>query len=157
YFCAEIGELFDALEYARTEIWRADVKQKELIANVSHDFKTPLTMIKAYAWMIRELEGDNKQKRDAHAQIIIDECDRLTRPDSDLLDLYKLRAGVTNDNLAPLELSEEARDVAERFSYLMETEGQIIETEIQHDIYAVADKDRIAQVPYNLICHAVNF
>lgn len=157
YFCAEIGELSDALEYARTEISRADVMQKELIANVSHDFKTPLTMIKAYASMIREISGDNKQKRDAHAQIIIDECDRLTLLVSDLLDLSKLRAGLTKDNITHFDLSEEVREVAERFSYLKETEGLIIETEIEDDIFADADKERIAQVLYNLIGNAVNY
>ena len=89
YFCAELNELGDALEYARSEISKADTMQKELIANVSHDFKTPLTMIKAYASMIREISGEDKKKRDANAQVIIDECDRLTLLVGDLLDLSK--------------------------------------------------------------------
>ena len=97
YFCSEIRELSDALDHARSEIAKADTMQKELIANVSHDFKTPLTMIKAYASMIREISGENKQKRDAHAKVIIDECDRLTMLVSDLLDLSKLRAGVDGE------------------------------------------------------------
>ena len=157
YYCAEIGELSEALEYARTEISRADVVQKELIANVSHDFKTPLTMIKAYASMIREISGDNKQKRDAHAQIIIDECDRLTLLVSDLLDLSKLRAGIAKDNITYFDLSDEVRAVADRFSYLKETEGLIVETEIEDGIFVDADKERIAQVMYNLIGNAVNY
>lgn len=95
YYCAEIRELADVLDHARLEISKADIMQKELIANVSHDFKTPLTMIKAYASMIREISGDNKKKRDANAKVIIDECDRLTMLVSDLLDLSKLRAGRT--------------------------------------------------------------
>ena len=158
YFCAEISELSDALDHARSEIAKADTMQKELIANVSHDFKTPLTMIKAYASMIREISGENKRKRDAHAQVIIDECDRLTMLVSDLLDLSKLRAGVAGEEQRTVfDLSEEVRSVAERFFYLRDTGGYRIETEIADGLYAYANKERIAQVFYNLIGNAVNY
>ena len=158
YFCAELRELSDALEHARSEIAKADTMQKELIANVSHDFKTPLTMIKAYASMIREISGDNKRKRDAHAKVIIDECDRLTMLVSDLLDLSKLRAGVNSEEKRTVfNLSEEVCAVAERFSYLSETEGYVIETDVEDDLYTEANKERIAQVFYNLIGNAVNY
>ncbi len=158
YFCAELRELSDALECARSEIAKADTMQKELIANVSHDFKTPLTMIKAYASMIREISGDNKQKRDAHAKVIIDECDRLTMLVSDLLDLSKLRAGAGGEEKRTVfNLSEEVCAVAERFSYLTETEGYAIETDVEDGLYTCANKERIAQVFYNLIGNAVNY
>ncbi len=158
YFCAEIRELSDALDHARSEIAKADTMQKELIANVSHDFKTPLTMIKAYASMIREISGENKQKRDAHAKVIIDECDRLTMLVSDLLDLSKLRAGVDGEEKRSVfNLSEEVCAVAERFSYLSETEGYVIETDVEDELYTEANKERIAQVFYNLIGNAVNY
>lgn len=158
YFCAEIRELSDALDHARSEIAKADTMQKELIANVSHDFKTPLTMIKAYASMIREISGENKQKRDAHAKVIIDECDRLTMLVSDLLDLSKLRAGVDGEeNRTVFDLSEAVRSVAERFYYLRDTGGYVIETEVEDGLFTRANKERIAQVFYNLIGNAVNY
>ena len=157
YFCAELTELSDALEYARSEISKADTMQKELIANVSHDFKTPLTMIKAYASMIREISGEDKTKRDANAQVIIDECDRLTLLVGDLLDLSRLRAGMTAGEKAVFNLSEEVYRVAGRFSYLCETEGYTIETQIEDELYTRADRDRIDQVLYNLIGNAVNY
>ena len=158
YYCAEIRELADVLDHARLEISKADIMQKELIANVSHDFKTPLTMIKAYASMIREISGDNKKKRDANAKVIIDECDRLTMLVSDLLDLSKLRAGMNSEEKRTVfNLSEEVCAVAGRFSYLSETEGYDIETQIEDGLYIRANKDRIAQVFYNLIGNAVNY
>ena len=132
--------------------------QKELIANVSHDFKTPLTMIKAYASMIREISGENKQKRDAHAKVIIDECDRLTMLVSDLLDLSKLRAGVDVDEKHTVfDLSDEVRSVTERFLYLRETGGYVIETDVEDGLCTEGNKERIAQVFYNLIGNAVNY
>ena len=154
----DADELADVLDHARLEISKADIMQKELIANVSHDFKTPLTMIKAYASMIREISGDNKKKRDANAKVIIDECDRLTMLVSDLLDLSKLRAGMNSEEKRTVfNLSEEVCAVAGRFSYLSETEGYDIETQIEDGLYIRANKERIAQVFYNLIGNAVNY
>ncbi len=157
YYCAELTELSDALEYARAEVSKADTMQKELIANVSHDFKTPLTMIKAYASMIIEISGNDKKKRDAHAQVIIDECDRLTLLVGDLLDLSKLRAGMNAGERTVFNLSEEVYSVAERFSFLRETAGYTIETQVEDDLYTEANRERIDQVLYNLIGNAVNY
>ncbi len=146
YYCAEIRELADVLDHARLEISKADIMQKELIAN------------KAYASMIREISGDNKKKRDANAKVIIDECDRLTMLVSDLLDLSKLRAGMNSEEKRTVfNLSEEVCAVAGRFSYLSETEGYDIETQIEDGLYIRANKERIAQVFYNLIGNAVNY
>lgn len=157
YFCREINELSETLDYACVEISKAEKIQEELIANVSHDFKTPLTMIKAYASMIREISGDDKEKRDAHAKIIIDESDRLTALVGDLLDLSKIRAGVEADERAVFNLSEEVYRVAGRFDFLKETAGYEIETEVQENLYVSANRARIEQVLYNLIGNAVNY
>lgn len=157
YFCSEIRDLAAALEYARSEISKTDTVQKELIANVSHDFKTPLTMIKAYASMIREISGEDKRKRDAHAQVIIDECDRLTALVVDVLDLSRLRAGIYDDTDTVFNLSEVVYSIAGRFDELKQTEGYVVETQIEEDIYTYACRERIEQVLYNLIGNAVNY
>lgn len=157
YYCSEISELSEALECARAEISKADDVQKELIANVSHDFKTPLTMIKAYASMIREISGEDKEKRDAHAQVIIDESDRLTALVGDLLDLSRLRAGLTENASTVFNLSEDVYRVAGRFDYLTQTSGYKVEVLVEEDIYTLACRERIEQVLYNLIGNAVNY
>ncbi len=157
YFCSEMTELSGALDYAREEISKADSMQKELIANVSHDFRTPLTMIKAYASMIREISGDNKEKRDAHAKIIIDEADRLSTLVEDVLDLSKLRSGVGLQAPTVFNLSELVYMIAGRFDYLKVTGGYVFECEIEDDLYAYADRERIEQVVYNLVGNAVNY
>ncbi len=157
YYCSEIRELAAALEYARSEISKSDTVQKELIANVSHDFKTPLTMIKAYASMIREISGEDKKKRDAHTQIIIDECDRLTALVVDVLDLSRLRAGIYDDTDTVFNLSEVVYSIAGRFDELKQTEGYLVETQVEEDIYTCASRERIEQVLYNLIGNAVNY
>lgn len=57
----EINELTETLSSASVEIAKADTLRKDLMANISHDLRTPLTMIKAYAEMIRDLSGDNPE------------------------------------------------------------------------------------------------
>lgn len=57
-----MDDLVDTLNFTTKELAKTDKIKKELIANVSHDLRTPLTMIKAYSEMIRDLSGDNKEK-----------------------------------------------------------------------------------------------
>ena len=64
--------------------------------NVSHDLRTPLTMIKSYAEMIRDLSGDIPEKRDAHLQVIIDETDRLNVLVNDMLNMSRRPVSYTH-------------------------------------------------------------
>ena len=91
---AETEDLADTLNYAAAELSKSDKLQKDLVANVSHDLKTPLTMVKSYAEMIRDLSGDNPEKRNRHLQVIINEADRLNMLVNDLTSLSKMQAGV---------------------------------------------------------------
>ena len=154
---SEMQELAETLNFARDEISKSDRMQKELIANVSHDFKTPLTMIKAYASMIQEISGDNPEKRTKHTQVIIEEADRLTSLVNDLLDLSKIRSGIAALKPEVFDLSEYTFDVLEKFAYLSETQGYHFESDIEKDLYTEADPLKIGEVLYNLIGNAVNY
>ncbi len=153
----EMVELADALNHARDELSKTDRMQKELIANVSHDFKTPLTMIKAYASMIIEISGDNPEKRNQHAQVIIDETDRLTSLVSDVLDLSKISSGIQPLQLQIANISACVWDALKRFAYLQETQGYSFETDIDEGLFAMVDEIRFGQAIYNLIGNAVNY
>ena len=153
----EMYALADTLNYARDELSKTDRMQKELIANVSHDFKTPLTMIKAYASMIMEISGDIPQKRNKHAQVIVDEADRLTSLVSDVLELSKMQAGITELTTEQFNISSYVYEILSRFEYLKDTQGYIFETKIEEDLYTVGDKLKLGQVLYNLIGNAVNY
>ncbi len=154
---SELTELAQALNFAAGEIGKADRMQKELIANVSHDFKTPLTMIKGYASMIKEISGNNPEKREKHAQIIIDETDRLTSLVTAVLDLSKIRSGIDSLEISAFDLSAYLSEIMEKFSYLSETKGYVFKTEIQANLKTRADKNKIGQVLYNLVGNAVNY
>jgi signal transduction histidine kinase len=153
----EIVELAQTLNFARDEISKADKMQKELIANVSHDFKTPLTMIKSYASMIREISGDVPEKRNKHALVIEEEADRLTALVNDVLELSKLASGIGELKLVDINLSSCVYEILNRFEYLSETQGYQFIVDVDDGIYTRADELKISQVLYNLIGNAVNY
>ncbi len=153
----ELIELAEALNFARDELSKTDEMQKELIANVSHDFKTPLTMIKAYASMIMEISGDIPEKRNKHAQIIVEESDRLTTLVTDLLELSKIRSGLETLQEKVFDMSAYVKDVLSRFQYLSEEHGYIFHVGIEKGLYTRGDEIKLGQVLYNLIGNAVNY
>ncbi len=153
----ELVELANALNFARDELSKTDRMQKELIANVSHDFKTPLTMIKAYASMIVEISGNNPEKRNKHAGVIIEEADRLTSLVSDVLDLSKIRSDIAQLQSESLDVSAYLDEILARFSYLKETQGYRFVVDVDDGLSTVAGKTSIGQALYNLIGNAVNY
>lgn len=153
----EMVELADALNFARDELSKTDRMQKELIANVSHDFKTPLTMIKAYASMIMEISGDIPEKRNKHAQVIVDETDRLTSLVNDVLDLSKINSGMVGVERKLVDMSAYTEEVLNKFAYLQDTQGYTFVADIEEGLYTYADELKIGQVLYNLIGNAVNY
>ena len=153
----EMVQLADSLNFARDELSKTDRMQKELIANVSHDFKTPLTMIKAYASMIMEISGSNPEKRNKHAQVIVDEADRLTSLVNDVLDLSKISAGLAELKITRVDMSGYVDEVLSRFQYLTETQGYKFHVDVEEGLYTMADEGKIGQVLYNLIGNAVNY
>ncbi len=154
---SEIAKLSDTLNYMKEEIKKTDDFQKELISNVSHDLKTPLTMIKAYASMIKEISGDDPEKREKHLQIIIDESDRLTGLVNDILNTSKISAGLDQLNLKVFNLTELLYGVINSFSYLQETQDYKLMVDVEPNLYTSADEEKIKQVIYNLISNAVNY
>lgn len=89
--------------------------QRDLIANVSHDLRTPLTMVKAYAEMIRDLSGNNPAKREEHLNIIIEETDRLALLVSDMLDLSKLENGNLKLNCSEMNVTAKISEIVDRY------------------------------------------
>lgn len=150
----EVWELSETLNYAARELGRTGRLQKDLIANVSHDLRTPLTMITAYSEVMRDLPGENTPE---NAQVIIDESRRLTTLVNDMLDLSKLQAGVTEIKSEEFDFTTSILAVMKRFSKLTEQSGYTIDFEYDDDVKVRADEFKIHQVIYNLINNAINY
>ena len=150
----EIAQLSETLNQAAVELSKAEGLQRELIANVSHDLRTPLTMITAYSEVMRDLPGENTPE---NVQVIIDEAKRLTTLVNDLLDVSKLQAGVMELNAKKYDLTESIESVLTRYSKFLEQNGFTVDFEYDRHIVVEADEDKMYQVIYNLVNNAINY
>lgn len=157
YDIKEIDELADTLNYLKSEVSKTDQYRRDLMANVSHDLKTPLTMIKAYAEMVRDITYKDKKKREENLNVIIDETDRLNLLVGDILELSKYQANSKTLEVEEFDLRKEIESILRRYDYLKETEGYEIELSAPQEIKVVADKNKINQVIYNLVNNALNY
>lgn len=147
----EVSGLADTLNFAADELSKTDGLRRELLANVSHDLRTPLTMIKGYAEVMRDLPGENTPE---NVQIIIDEAGRLNDLVNDLLDLSRLEAGVLELQKERFNLTGSIREILTRYDKLADFKFPF---EPKEEAYITADKLKISQVVYNLVNNAVNY
>ncbi len=153
----ETRELASTLNYATTEINKTESLRRELIANVSHDLRTPLTIVKGYAELIRDISGDNPEKREEHLARIIKETDRLTVLVRDMLNLSKMESGAGETHHVVFNLSDAVVKVGESFKVYDELQGYSITSEVEPDITVKGDPTRMELVLYNLVSNAVNY
>ena len=157
YNIKELDELTTTLNYAKSEIKNTDELRKDLMANVSHDLKTPLTMIKAYAEMARDINYNDKDKRNENLSIIIQEADRLNILVNDILNLSKLENNKDELTLEDYDLVEEVKSILNRYQIIKETENYKLILNAPEIAVVHADKNKINQVLYNLINNAINY
>lgn len=153
----EINDLSKTLNYATGELTKTIEVRKDLIANVSHDFKTPLTVIKSYAEMVRDISGENKILREKHINTILQETDYLTNFVNDLLSLSKIESELEELSLEEFDLLELTQEVMSRFEFLKTDDGYIFPLEVKGDTKIVADRNKIRQVIYNFLSNAINY
>ena len=150
----EAVELSKSLTHASEQLAGTDRLQKELIANISHDLRTPLTMIIGYSEVMRDLPGENTPE---NVQVIIDETERLAQLVNDLLDLSKIRAGSRAPKMEVFNLTELVEATMLRYEKLTEKDGYRIEYESDASVDIRADRTMLLQVIYNLINNAINY
>ena len=153
----EIDELSHSLNYSKDVLKKNDDIRRDLMANVSHDLKTPLTMIKAYAEMIRDLTGNNKEKRENDLNIIIEEVDRLNLLVNDILSLSKLENNIEKTVKENFNIVEMIKAIINRFKIFSITQDYEFIFLSPSEINIKADKQKMEQVIYNLISNAINY
>ncbi len=150
----EIAELNATLTRAADELSQVERLQQELIANISHDLRTPLTMIGGYAEVMRDIPGEATPE---NFQIVIDETNRLTSLVSELLDFSRLQNGNADMALADFCLTDAVRAIVQRVAKLTEADGYTVDFAPEGDVWVHADEKRIGQVVYNLLGNALTY
>lgn len=142
---------------ARREMALARMKT-EFVANVSHELKTPLALIRLFAETLLMERTTNPAQRSKYYQIIARESERLAHLISNVLSFAGIEAGKKTYRLSPCDLGETVRDTYERYCFHLEEKGFEHHLEIQPDLPSVlADPDAVAQALINLLENAVKY
>lgn len=150
----EISELNDTLNYAAKELNKVQALQRELIANMSHDLRTPLTMISGYGEMMRDIPGENTPE---NVQIIVDETNRLTNLVNDILDLSKLQSGVQSLTISEFDITLMIQRLIGRYQKMLSSQEYVIIFEYEEHVRIHADEIKMNQVIYNLMNNALTY
>lgn len=150
----EMAELNATLARAADDLSQVERLQHELIANISHDLRTPLTMIGGYAEVMRDLPGENTPE---NMQIIIDETARLSSLVEEVLDFSRLQSGSLPMTIAAFDLTAALESIVQRIGKLVESDGYSVSFSPESHLTVCADERRIGQVAYNLIGNALTY
>ena len=151
----ELGALARDFNHMTGEIAKSTQLQRELIANISHDLRTPLTLIRGYAETIRDLDGEDKARREDDLSVIIDESDRLSTLVGSVMELSKYSSGTEKPNPVRFDLAELAADVLRRYADRAEKEGFRLTQEGPEEAEVFADPVQIGRVLHNLVSNAI--
>jgi signal transduction histidine kinase len=150
----EIAALSDTLNTAAVELSRVESLRRELLANVSHDLRTPLALIYSYAEMMRDFPREITPEQ---TQTIMDETQRLTTLVNDILDISKLENEMGKLNVSHFNFTQSISETAKITEKLLKKEGFKITFSHNGDVYADADKAKIDRAFYNLLINAINY
>jgi signal transduction histidine kinase len=153
----EVDDLADTLNVTTKELQKSEELKRDLIANVTHDFKTPLTVIRSYSEMVRDLTGENKEKREQNLNIIIEETDKLESLVDEMLNLSRVQSGLKELEKTRFDLAELTQEVVSRFKYFSLEKGFEFKINIIGEVFITADRTLISQVIYNLVINAINY
>jgi signal transduction histidine kinase len=149
--------LSGTINHLSSQLQKIERLRKELIANVSHEFKTPLSLIKGYAETIRDGENLSEEKRIKQLNIIIDESDKLNLMINEIMDLSQIQSDYYKLEKTEFIISETIKTVVSRLAYYTEDKKLHVEVDAKDDLWVYADERRIEQVLYNLLNNAINY
>ncbi len=151
---AEIEELADTLNYASKELGKLDRYQKELIANVSHDLRTPLTLISGYSEMMLDYPSEMKKE---NIEIIVNETKRLVVLVNDILDLTKMQSDTTSYTKENYNLTKNIEEIINRNAKMLAAAKCDVHFERDSMVFVYADIRKIEMVLYNFLSNAINY
>jgi len=151
----EINRLGDTITYAASELERSDRMKKELIANVTHDLRTPLTMISGYGEMMRDIPGEMSAE---NIQVIVDESARLSGLVNDVLEMSRAQSGTMMLRPVRFSLTGSVRSTVARYAEMLRAKDYTVDYESDGaECTVIADEAKLMQAFCNLLNNAVNF
>lgn len=152
----ELEQTADELRTANTTLNALLHEKDEFLSRVSHEMRTPLTAVRAFADLLQD-GGVDQERAARFIAIIAAEANRLTRLLDDILDLSRLEAGRAPIRLEPLDAAAALRNAAAAMEGFAEKNGVAMKIAADTPLTVRADWDRLTQVLVNLISNAIKF
>jgi signal transduction histidine kinase len=153
----EVKDLVGAFNQMTIRVQASQIAQREFVANVSHELKTPLTSIQGFSQALLDGTAAKPEEQKQAAQTIFDEAGRMHRMVLDLLDLARLDAGIADFKRVPVDLPALLNAAVQRFSPQARSAGVQLVIQLPEMLTLIGDGDRLAQVFNNLIDNALKF
>lgn len=150
----EIGELSKTLNIAATELNKVESLRRELMANISHDLRTPLSLIYGYAEVMHDFPEDITPEQ---TQTIMDETQRLSSLVSDVLDISNFEAGTQKLKYGVFNLTDSLKITTDRIAELVKKDGYTVSFHYDKEVTINADEIKVTQAYYNLLINAINY
>jgi signal transduction histidine kinase len=154
-----LSRLLDKQLYADiTRLKELDERKSAFVENVSHEFRSPLGIIKGNLYILREsfkdvLDDKRKRSFDSAMRTV----DRLARLVSDLLDLAKIEAGKMKLDREPLDVRDLLKEIVETYAVLIEEKRMNVACDFEDCASVLADRDRLSQVFINIFNNSLKF
>ena len=155
----ELGQLSQSVGKLRQALQRLDVLRREVIANVSHELRSPLALITGYAEMVRDITWNNEEMRNENLNLIISESNRMSEMVNDILDYSQFSAGYSKlkkgwydlRDIVTAELTR-CRQAAAEHGITLTLEAPDTDTPLNFEV----DSLKMSQVMRNLLNNAIN-
>lgn len=154
----EVQDLTRAFNAMVARVHASQRSQRDFVANVSHELKTPLTSIQGFAQALLDDTADTPEARKQAAQVIYDEAARMHRMALDLLYLARLEAGTADLEMSDVDVRALLQNVVEKFTPQADKAGVALRVDVPNGLPAITgDGDRLGQVFSNLVDNALKF
>jgi signal transduction histidine kinase len=154
---SEVRQLASTMNDMVMKVEDSMQSQQDFVANVSHEFKTPLTSIRGFAQALSDDAISIKKERKKAADIILGETERLNHLVNDLLLLARLDAGTMEIDKTKTDLNQLIKNTLERFQYQISNKHLSVKSETTDKLEIWMDGEKISQVLNNLIDNAIKF
>ncbi len=135
---------------------KIDKQRQEFMSNVSHELKTPISIIEAYAEGLNEMELD-EESREYYCDVILDETKKMNVLIRKLMSLMRIESGTDRLDISRFDITEQIRDIVKQKSILLEQSGVTVEFEEDKSVFVWADDFLIEEVILNYLTNAIKY
>ena len=157
--CQDFEEMRKRLKESTEEKILMDKENKELISNISHDLKTPITAVKGYVEGIMDGVADTPEKMDRYVRTIYNKTNEMDHLINELTFYSKIDTNRIPYTFSKLNVEDYFSDCAEELGLEMETRGieLVYANYVEKDVQVIADGEQIRRVIHNIVSNAIKY